>query len=251
MTVYGPATGNYSAASIRRARSANRASAGDQLIKQADGTYKYVDNTNGTNNYTNGSNSLQSYYSKMLQEQQNAQKAITQAAIAENNTYIDKASAASDKQLQEAYIANQRAKSAAPESLAALGITGGAAESSILGLDSNYQNTRQDINTERSNTLTDLYNNAAEIQATGDANLSSNAATYYQNLANAQAQALQDQQAQANWQAEFDASQEAAAEESTANNVSQYYTIMQQYNAGVITKSQANYMLGLLGMPTI
>jgi hypothetical protein len=45
MTVYGPATGNYSRDSIRKAKKANDATAGDQLIRKSDGNFNFVDNT--------------------------------------------------------------------------------------------------------------------------------------------------------------------------------------------------------------
>jgi hypothetical protein len=161
------------------------------------------------------------YYTRALEEQQKAIQERTNQAVAANNAYIPQIQQRSKQALQNAYIANQQARMRAPQALNALGMTGGASESSLLGLDTNYQNSRNTIETDRQNALTGIAQNEAQIRATGDATLSEAAASYYDKLVAAAQQAERQAQDQANWEAEFALQQnkysDAAAQQAWQN----------------------------------
>lgn len=244
-TVYGPATGNYSSQSIRTARKTG-GSGGSKLTQTSTG-WQYTPDTSGYEERISGnalgsralSNSgANSYYNDYLSQQQEAlrqaQKAQeeaarqrTQAAVYANNAYIPQVNAQTDKQLQQAYISAQQAKSSAPQSLAAMGYTGGATESSLLGLDTNYQNQRNNLETSRNTSLDQIRQNANQIQASGDASLADLASQYYSQNAAAAANAAQMAQQQSNWQAQFDAQQKAQEKQDFANTANAYYSNFQ------------------------
>ena len=178
---------------------------------------------------------VEDYYSNYLADQQAALRASkeeaeraaqlrTQSAVDMNNAYIPQVNKQTDKQLQEAYIAAQQAKVAAPQSLAALGYSGGAAESSLMGLDANYQNNRNELETSRNTSLDSIRQNAGQIQATGNVDLANLASQYYSQMADAQAKAQQNAQEQANWQKKFEAEQQANERDQFTDTIGAYYS---------------------------
>ena len=50
-----------------------------------------------------------------------------------------------------------------------MGIQGGAAESSLLGINTGYENTRNEVEQNRGNSLNEIYQNEQQIRSTGDA----------------------------------------------------------------------------------
>ena len=138
-----------------------------------------------------------SYYDDLLdtiRRQEAAARAAQQArinqAIAQNQAYIPQIEQQSDRSLQEAYINYMQAKRSAPQTLSALGYTGGATESTMLGLDTGYQNTRTTLDLAREDALRQIMENEQQIRATGDASLSELAARYYGEYANLSRDAL-------------------------------------------------------------
>ena len=103
--------------------------------------------------------------------EEQAAKLRIQQAISSVEGYIPKIQQQTAKQMQEAYIAAQRAKMAAPQTLSAMGYTGGAAESSLLGLDTDYMNRRQALAEAESVSMDQIRQNIADIQATGNVEL--------------------------------------------------------------------------------
>jgi len=175
------------------------------------------------------------YYSNAMAEQSRAQAAAkaeaeraaqlrTQSAVDTNNAYIPQVNAQTDKQLQQAYITAQQSKMNAPQAMAAMGYSGGAAESSLMGLDTNYQNNRNELETSRNTSLDSIRQNANQIQSTGNAELADLASQYYSQMASAQEQAQQNAQAQANWQANFDAQQQATERSNYSDTAGAYYS---------------------------
>ena len=103
-----------------------------------------------------------------------------------------------------------------------MGYTGGATESSLLGLDTNYQNARGQIEQGRNEAIDKIRQNANQIQATGDASLADVASQYYQNMLASQNQALSAAQNQKNWQSEFDARQQDNTRNEFVNTIGAY-----------------------------
>jgi hypothetical protein len=176
------------------------------------------------------------YYTKALEEQQRAIQQRIDAAVQANNAYIPQINQQSKQALQNAYIANQQARMRAPQALNALGMTGGASESSLLGLDTNYQNARTQIEQERSRALEGIRQNEAQIRATGDATLSEAAASYYDKLVAAALEAERQAQDQANWEAEFALQQkqyeDAAAQQAWQNAYEERLLALKLADAG-------------------
>jgi hypothetical protein len=95
-----------------------------------------------------------------------------------------------------------------------MGYTGGAAESSLLGLDTDYMNRRQALAEAESVSMDQIRQNIADIQATGNVELANLAANYYSNLMQTQREAQAQQTAQSQWEAEM-AMRQAEQDEST------------------------------------
>lgn len=174
-----------------------------------------------TGGSSSGYNFNTSYYEKALKEQQRAIQARIDAAVKANNAYIPQVNQQSDQALQNAYILREQNKINAPQALSALGYTGGATETGLMGINANYENSRNQIEQGRQQTLNDIYQNEQQIRATGDATLSEAAASYYDKLIAAQQQAAANAQAQSNWQANYDLQlkqyEDAAAQQAWQN----------------------------------
>lgn len=76
---------------------------------------------------------------------------------------VEQSDAQHNSQLREAYVTRMQNQKKLNENLATSGIRGGASETSTLKLDTNYQNTRNTINTQKTHA-------AREIQDEAEAN---------------------------------------------------------------------------------
>jgi hypothetical protein len=142
-----------------------------------------------------------SYYDDYLKQQQRlirqqeeaarkAEQERINQAVSANNAYIPQVQEQSDKQLHEAYLSYMKSKKNAPQTLSALGYTGGATESTLMGLDTGYQGVRTDLETARNQSLDQIRQNEQQIRSTGNANLSDLASQYYGQYAQASQNAL-------------------------------------------------------------
>jgi hypothetical protein len=142
-----------------------------------------------------------SYYDDYLKQQQQlirqqeeaarkAEQERINQAVSANNAYIPQVQEQSDKQLHEAYLSYMKSKKNAPQTLSALGYTGGATESTLMGLDTGYQGVRTDLETARNQSLDQIRQNEQQIRSTGNANLSDLASQYYGQYAQASQNAL-------------------------------------------------------------
>lgn len=204
-------------------------------------TYDVNLGNGGTLNYdgkTYQNQPVEDYYSnyladieranKLAQEKAaEAQRLRTEQAVTTNNAYIPQVNQQTDKQLQDAYIATQQAKVNAPQALSAMGYTGGAAESSLIGLDTTYQNQRGQMEQGRNDAINQIRQNEQQIRSTGDANLSDLASQYYNNLIQNQQQAQSMAQSQSNWQSEFDLNKQNQGKDDFINSLGAYYNDFQ------------------------
>lgn len=160
------------------------------------------------------------YYSDQLtaladaqrKAEEQAAKLRTQQAISSVEGYIPQIQQQTAKQMQEAYIAAQRAKMQAPQTLSALGYTGGATESSLLGLDTDYMNRRQALAEAEAQSLDQIRQNVADIRASGNVDLANLAAQYYEQAMANQREAMAQQTAQSQWEQELAMRQAEQAE---------------------------------------
>lgn len=197
---------------------------GSSAVNMADGTPLWLANAPDMASRRIGSTGAitsSDYYRKALEEQQKAIQERINQAVAANNAYIPQIQQRSKQALQNAYITKERNLMSGPQVLAALGYTGGASETELNRTRTNYENSRNLIEQERSRALEGIRQNEAQIRATGDATLSEAAASYYDKLVAAALEAERQAQNQANWEAEFALQQkqyeDAAAQQAWKN----------------------------------
>lgn len=158
--------------------------------------------------YTEDAQNLaNTYYNEQLdlinardREAQEALRKQTQATIDSINSNIPKINQDYEAQQRANYISNEKAKAGMGDYLAAAGYSGGMAESTALGLQSNYENLRNSTDQEKNNALSELQNMVAQAQATGDTNLANLATQKYQSMLSAMQSARQSADAMAQWQ---------------------------------------------------
>lgn len=147
------------------------------------------------------------YYSQtedLLREQYEAQQRAIQEginnAVAQNESYIPKVNKDFESAVNSAYVTRELNKANAGEALSAMGMTGGASESALLGMNTGFENSRNEATRSRDSTINDIYQNSANIRSTGNTNLATLGADYSGKLA----QALQLAQQQADERSNFD-----------------------------------------------
>lgn len=101
----------------------------------------------------------QSGYSGISDSQRAANEYYLQQVLNQMDAQKDQLNQAADKQAGQAYTSYMLSKKALPQQLAAKGYNGGIADSQRIALDSNFQNTRNDIEQNRLNALNDIETN--------------------------------------------------------------------------------------------
>lgn len=142
----------------------------------------------GGNAYDN----IRSAYENALAEQRRARQRAYDAAVsaqrAEYNANVAKVNSQADKALREAYINKMQTQRTMGQQMAAQGLNGGYSETTAAGLQNNYGNARNALETERGNQLNDLnitlQNNLAAARNILDSGTASDYAQYQTNMAN-------------------------------------------------------------------
>lgn len=165
----------------------------------------------GTSNTAATDTTANDYYADLLEQQEEAARQRTEAALDANNAYIPQINTYNDKRLQDAYISRELNRVNLPQQLSSLGYSGGATETSMLGAMTDYENRRGTIEQDRSDALGKIRQNAAQIEATGNADLADMSAQYYQNMITKAQRDQENALSQSRWQTEFDASQQSEA----------------------------------------
>lgn len=124
-------------------------------------------------------------YNSLLARIRNA---LNQNAESLYNQTVAQVNHATDNALQQSYIQNRLAGRNLNQQLAAAGVTGGASESTVLGLQNQYGTNRAGLEQNRQNNLTTLGNTYQQTVAGNNAN-------YYNSLASMQAQKEQQERA--------------------------------------------------------
>jgi hypothetical protein len=141
-----------------------------------------TENSGGISNTSTTDTTANDYYADLLANQEEAARIRTQAALEANNAYIPEINAYNDKRLQDAYISKELNRVNLPQQLSSLGYSGGATETSMLGAMTDYENRRGTIEQDRNDAVGKIRQNAAQIEATGNADLADMSAQYYQNM---------------------------------------------------------------------
>lgn len=142
----------------------------------------------GGNAYDN----IRSAYESALAEQRRARQRAYDAAVsaqrAEYDANVNKVNSQADKALREAYINKMQTQRTMGQQMAAQGLNGGYSETTAAGLQNNYGNARNALETERGNQLNDLnitlQNNLAAARNILDSGTASDYAQYQTNMAN-------------------------------------------------------------------
>ena len=142
----------------------------------------------GGNAYDN----IRSAYESALAEQRRARQRAYDAAVsaqrAEYDANVNKVNSQADKALREAYINKMQTQRTMGQQMAAQGLNGGYSETTAAGLQNNYGNARNALETERGKQLNDLnitlQNNLAAARNILDSGTASDYAQYQTNMAN-------------------------------------------------------------------
>lgn len=134
---------------------------------------------------------LKSIYDAQAEAQRRARRAAYDAAVsaqrAEYNANVAKVNGAADKALREAYINKMQSQRTMGQQMAAQGLNGGYSETTAAGLQNNYGNARNALETERTSQLNDLgvtyQNNMAALQNILSQGVAGDTSNYYTNLA--------------------------------------------------------------------
>lgn len=103
---------------------------------------------------------LMNVYSAALDAQRAQRRAAYEAAVKEQQRLYEQNAAkvndATDKALREAYVNKMQSQRTMSQQLAAQGLNGGYSETTAAGLQNNYGNARNELETERTSQLNDL-----------------------------------------------------------------------------------------------
>lgn len=211
-----------------------------------------------TNPYEQNMAELQGKYNNLNSQIANANKLAVNQGVDRLNSQKTNINQGFDENARQAYITSMQAKNALPQQLASQGINGGATESAMLGLHSNYENNLNGINTNRQNSLLDIDNAIIDLKNTGglstaEQSLQNNQAALlaYQNMLNNSAgynQWLNEYNANRS-DKEYDQNYQAGRdniydnnynnETATANKQTEYNNILNRLSMGLISANDA------------
>ena len=111
---------------------------------------------------------LESKYANLNGEIADANNAAVEQGVDRLNSQKTTINQGFDNSSRQAYITSMQAKNALPQQLAVQGVNGGASETAMLGLSTNYENNLNSINTNRQNSLLDIDNAVLDLKNSGD-----------------------------------------------------------------------------------
>lgn len=213
------------------AKAMEYADAYDQMIAQQQQEQLLAQQQEQYEAYLSQFENMDQYYQNILNQQeaqyaanQAAAQQRTQATVDSINANKEGINSDFEKAQKENYINRVLQQNQMEDYLAAMGYSGGMAESTMQGINSNYENNRQNALSERDSALREIDRLAAEAQATGNSDLAEIANNYY----NAYVNTLQ-QQAQMNYQLAADRQQQANADREYELKVAQNKWNQQMY----------------------
>lgn len=165
--------------------------------KSSSGSGSSSDSSGSGSSGSSGSDSAARAYQKMLDAQLEARKSAFNSGKNLLNTQANDAS-------RQAYIQYMQSKKALPEQLSAVGINGGAAESSILGLEGSYGNNLNSIESAKNKGI-------AELESQYESGAATDTAAAQQYIAQLAEQRRKEALAQQNQLAQLQQSASAAA----------------------------------------
>ena len=175
-----------------------------------------------TNPYSIEANNIQSLHDKLIQTYNTAEQKQLEQQRAQNQQTINNLKAEEPKindqfktSANQAYVNKMIQQRDLPQRMAALGLTGGASETSQLRLNTMYGNNMNDLTKQRDSSLNDLNLRIANANAEGDAALAAISNNFALQRAQAQAE-LEERLAEVElqrqlWEAEQEAERQRAA----------------------------------------
>ena len=143
---------------------------------------------------------LQDYYDKMeaqLRRQEREAEKKMKAQVEQGVNTLESQKPALGQQFQDsaqqAYIRYMQAQKALPQMMAARGLSGGASESSLAGLEANYGSNVNALQNSYNQALNSIDADIANLRASGDISLAENASDYSRKLYELAAQQQADQ----------------------------------------------------------
>ena len=164
-----------------------------------------------TGNSNTGTSSYTDQIAQALAQQKAAEeaaiKAQTEATVGSIEAYRPQVQSSYEDAARQAYINQMRSQGSLKDVLAAQGYSGGMSETANLGLSSEYNAALGTAQQTKQSAETEIERMIAEARLTGNTDLASSMASYYQNyVAN-----LQNQQEQSNYMSELQTQQQQTA----------------------------------------
>lgn len=153
---------------------------------QGGGYKKSSSSSSGNGNYLANDyyTDMKSELERQRQEQEDAIRRRTEQTVNQIYSYKPKIKNDYEKQQEQAYVRNQKAMSSLPDLLSNMGYTGGMAESTALGVNTDYENIRRDNQSSRDSAIEKINQMAVDARISGDTELANAANSYYTNYQN-------------------------------------------------------------------
>lgn len=178
--------------------------------------YAYDNTWTNATNYINQKkneewqNQINAYYDEIAAQQEAAQRAAVNQAINQLSGQKGDIEQSYDDLYRQLYLDRRMAEKNMPQQLAAMGISGGLSESTLLGTQTAYTDALRQGEQEKLGTLNDVDQAIANAQLTGDINIAQQAAQLAMNRLQNYGDLITQLQNQQRWAAKFAANQNQA-----------------------------------------
>lgn len=170
----------------------------DDLYKQAQ---EYIDNN--SNLYQKEIDRILSGFDAVQSQQEAAQKAAVQQAINQLTGQKTGIEQSYEDLYRQLYLDRRRAEKNLPQQLAAMGITGGMAEGTALGIQTSYTDALRQGEQQKLSTLNDIDQAIADARLTGDIGIAQQAAQLAMDKLATYGSLISQMQDQQNWANNF------------------------------------------------
>lgn len=153
---------------------------------------------------------INAYYDQIAAQQEAAQRAAVSQAVNQLSGQKGDVEQSYDDLYRQLYLDRRMAEKNMPQQLAAMGISGGLSESTLLGTQTAYTDALRQGEQEKLGTLNDIDQAIANAQLTGDINIAQQAAQLAMNRLQSYGDLITQLQNQQRWAAEFAANQNQA-----------------------------------------
>ena len=176
--------------------------------------YKYDSVWQSASNYINEKkhqeqiSQINAYYDQIAAQQQAAQQAAVDQAVSQLSGQKGDIEQSYDDLYRQLYIDRRMAEKNLPQQLAAMGISGGLSESTLLGTQTAYTDALRQGEQEKLGALSDIDQAISDARLTGDISLANQAAQLAINKLQSYSDLVSQLQDQNRWVTEFGANQQ-------------------------------------------